>query len=58
MQNGEQALFYWGLYYIYIYAFSRRFYPKLFKLNSGYTFLSVCMYVFLYACMCNRANET
>ncbi len=29
--------------YIYIYAFSRRFYPKRLTVHSGYTFfLSVC----------------
>ncbi len=26
------------LYYIYIYAFSRRFYPKRLTVHSGYTF--------------------
>ncbi len=31
------------LHYIYIYAFSRRFYPKRLTVNSGYTFLSVCV---------------
>ncbi len=31
------------VHYIYIYAFSRRFYPKLFTVNSGYTF--ICQYV-------------
>ncbi len=30
-------------HYIYIYAFSRRFYPKRLTLHSGYTFLSVCV---------------
>ncbi len=30
-------------FYIYIYAFSRRFYPKGLTLYSGYTFLSVCV---------------
>ncbi len=29
--------------YFYIYAFSRRFYPKQLTLHSGYTFLSVCV---------------
>ncbi len=30
--------------YIYIYAFSRRFYPKQLTVHSGYTFvLSVCV---------------
>ncbi len=29
--------------YIYIYAFSRRFYPKRLTVHSGYTCLSVCM---------------
>ncbi len=31
--------------YIYIYAFSRRFYPKRLTAHSGYTFvLSVCVF--------------
>ncbi len=31
--------------YIYIYAFSRRFYPKQLTVHSGYTFvLSVCVF--------------
>ncbi len=31
--------------YIYIYAFSRRFYPKRLTVHSGYTFvLSVCVF--------------
>ncbi len=29
---------------IYIYAFSRRFYPKRHTVHSGYTFLSVCVF--------------
>ncbi len=30
--------------YIYIYAFSRRFYPKLLTVHSGYTcFISMCV---------------
>ncbi len=29
------------VYYIYVYAFSRRFYPKWL---TGYTFLSVCVF--------------
>ncbi len=29
-------------FYIYIYAFSRRVYPKRLTVNSGYTFVSVC----------------
>ncbi len=29
--------------YIYIYAFSRQFYPKRLTVHSGYTFLSVCV---------------
>ncbi len=30
------------LFFIYIYAFSRHFYPKRLTVHSGYTFLSVC----------------
>ncbi len=34
----------WASFYIYIYAFSRRFYPKRLTLHSDYTyFLSVCV---------------
>ncbi len=28
---------------IYIYAFSRRFYPKRLTVHSGYTFFSMCV---------------
>ncbi len=41
----HQKLIRRGIYsiYIYIYAFSRRFYPKRLTVHSGYTFvLSVC----------------
>ncbi len=31
--------------YIYIYAFSRRFYPKRLTVHSGYTFFFDCMCV-------------
>ncbi len=31
-------------YHIYIYAFSRRYYPKRLTVHSGYTFLSVCVF--------------
>ncbi len=32
-------------FYIYIYAFNRRFYPKQLTVHSGYTFvLSVCVF--------------
>ncbi len=30
--------------YIYIYAFSRHFYPKRLTVHSGYTFKSVCVF--------------
>ncbi len=33
----------WQAEYIYIYAFSRRFYPKRLTVHSGYTFF--CQYV-------------
>ncbi len=38
------------IWYIYIYAFSRRFYPKRLTVHSGYTFiqmtiLSVCVFL-------------
>ncbi len=39
----------WVLLYIYIYAFSRRFYPKRLTVHSGYTFF--CQY------MCSLAIE-
>ncbi len=33
-----------AVYYIYIYAFSRRFYPKRLTVHSGYTFfVSMCV---------------
>ncbi len=34
---------YQGIIYIYIYAFSRHFYPKRLTVHSGYTF--ICQYV-------------
>ncbi len=38
-----------SIVYIYIYAFSRRFYPKRLTVHSGYTFfLSVCLNFYQY----------
>ncbi len=34
-----------GPFYIYIYAFSRRFYPKRLTVHSGYTYGIVSMFV-------------
>ncbi len=49
------------IYYIYIYAFSRDFYPKRLTVHSGYT-LFVSMYVllvYLYTvCIFNAPNST
>ncbi len=44
--SGKIPQIYWTLDtdYIYIYAFSRRFYPKRLTLHSGYTFfVSMCV---------------
>ncbi len=41
--GGSFLLFSTFTFYIYIYAFSRRFYPKWLTVNSGYTFF--CQYI-------------
>ncbi len=36
--GGDRLVFFQYYIYIYIYAFSRRFYPKRLTVHSGYTF--------------------
>ncbi len=42
-RGSDSALISSKIFYIYTYAFSRRFYPKRLTLHSGYTFY--CQYV-------------
>ncbi len=43
--------------YIYIYAFSRHFYPKGLTVHLGHTFLSVCDYINVYKTLYTTTNK-
>ncbi len=43
--NNPELLEYSWQYYIYIYAFSRRFYPKRLTVHSGYTYFVSVYYI-------------